>query len=154
MEIQLEKIISRLDIEAYQDILGKEVIGTLGLLGANYLYDEGLYKILKNTFSNEELLKKSTSRNYFIDALRKEEIEILKQNLNLDINDNYWNQVKSIDFKGENLSILFDFFGENLSIDSEILWIQEANILPRYPLYPYQREVLKKIKNVLSTRKK
>ena len=153
MEIQLEKIISRLDIQAYQDILGKEVIGTLSLLGANYLYAEGLYKILKNTFSNEELLKKSTSRNYFIDALRKEEIEILIQNLNLDINDHYWNQVKSIDFKGENLSVLFDFFGENLSIDSEILWVQEANISPTYPLYPYQREVLKKIKNVLSTEK-
>jgi DNA repair protein RadD len=153
MEINLEKVISRLDIEAYQDILGKEVIGTLNLLGANYLYAEGLNKILTNTFSNEELLKNNTSRNYIIDALRKEEVEILQQNLNLNLKDDYWIRIKSIDFKVENLSILFDFFGEKLSEDSLIPWIQETNISPSYPLYPYQREVLKKIKKVLSTEK-
>jgi DNA repair protein RadD len=153
MEINLEKVISRLDIEAYQDILGKEVIGTLSLLGPNYLYSEGLYRILTNTFSNEELLKNKISRNYIIDALRKEEIEILQQNLNLNIKDNYWDEIKSIDFKGENLTVLFDFFDEKLSGDVETEWIQEVNILPTYPLYPYQRQVLKKIKKVLSSEK-
>ncbi|WP_264529251.1 DEAD/DEAH box helicase [Flavobacterium sp. N502540] len=153
MEIQLEKVISRLDIEAYQDILGKEVIGTLSLLGANYLYAEGLNKILSNTFSNEELLTNSTSRNFIIDALRKEEIEILQQNLNLNIKNDYWNRIKSVDYKAENLAILLDFFGEILSEDIVVQWIQEENILPSYPLYPYQREVLKKIKKVLSTEK-
>jgi DNA repair protein RadD len=153
MTIQLEKVISRLDIEAYQDILGKEVIGTLSLLGANYLYAEGLNKILSNTFSNEELLTNSISRNFIIDALRKEEIEILQQKLNLDIKDDLWNRVKSVDYRAENLSILLDFFGEVLSEDISNQWIQEENILPSYPLYPYQREVLKKIKKVLSTEK-
>lgn len=153
MEIQLEKIISRLDIEAYQDILGQEVIGTLDQLGTKYLYEEGLHNILDNTFSNEELLKLTTARNHIIDALRKEEIDVLRQKLGLNISNNYWEQVKSLDFKGENLAVLFHFFGEELSQDIDLQWIQETNISPAYPLYPYQRIVLKKIKKVLSSDK-
>lgn len=151
MEIQLEKVISRLDIESYQDILGQEVIGTLDQLGSNYLYAEGLRNILENTFSNEELLKLTVSRNHIIDALRKEEIDVLQQSLGLNLSDDYWNQVKTVEFKGENLAVLFSFFGEELSQETEVQWIQESNISPAYPLYPYQRAVLKKIKKALSS---
>ena len=69
MEITLEKILSRLDAEAFQDILGEEVIGTLFQMGAEYSYSNGLLKILSNTYSNEGLLKRSISRNYIIDSL-------------------------------------------------------------------------------------
>lgn len=149
MEIQLEKVISRLDIESYQDILGKEVVGTLEQLGEKYTYAEGLCKILQNTFSNEDLLKLAVSRNHIIDALRKEEINILQQNLGLNCSTDSWEVVKKVDFKGENLAVLLDFFGEEISQESEVQWIQEVNVLPKYPLYSYQREVLKKIKKVL-----
>lgn len=153
MEIILEKILTRLDAEAFQDILGKEVIGTLFQMGAEYSYSDGLRKILSNTYSNEELLKNSIARNHIIDSLRKEEIEILCQNMNLTINSDYWNAIKSIDYKGNNLKILFDFFGEDISQEIELDWVQEFSISPNYPLYPYQREVLKKINTVLTSEK-
>ena len=153
MEIILEKIITRLDADAFQDILGKEVIGTLFQMGAEYSYSDGLRKILSNTYSNEELLKNSIARNHIIDSLRREEIEILSQNMNLTINSDYWNTIKCIDYKGNNLKILFDFFEEVISPQLELDWVQEFSISPNYPLYPYQREVLKKINTVLSSEK-
>lgn len=153
MEIILEKIITRLDADAFQDILGKEVIGTLFQMGAEYSYSDGLSKILSNTYSNEELLKNSIARNHIIDSLRREEIEILSQNMNLTINSDYWNTIKCIDYRGNNLKILFDFFGEEISQEIELDWVQEFSISPNYPLYPYQREVLKKINTVLTSEK-
>ena len=153
MEIILEKIITRLDAEAFQDILGKEVIGTLFQMGAEYSYSDGLRKILSNTYSNEELLKNSISRNHIIDSLRKDEIEILSKNMNLTIESDYWDNIKNIDYKSNNLKILFDFFGEKISQEIEHEWIQEFIINPNYPLYPYQRQVLKKINTVLNSNK-
>ena len=153
MEIILEKIITRLDAEAFQDILGKEVIGTLFQMGAEYSYSDGLKKILSNTYSNEELLKNSISRNHIIDSLRKDEIEILSKNMNLTIKSDYWDYIKNIDYKSNNLKILFDFFGEKISHEIEHEWIQEFIINPNYPLYPYQRQVLKKINTVLNSNK-
>ena len=153
MEIILEKIITRLDAEAFQDILGKEVIGTLFQMGAEYSYSDGLKKILSNTYSNEELLKNSISRNHIIDSLRKDEIEILSKNMNLTIKSDYWDYIKNIDYKSNNLKILFDFFGEKISQEIEHEWIQEFIINPNYPLYPYQRQVLKKINTVLNSNK-
>ena len=153
MEIILEKILTRLDAEAFQDILGKEVIGTLFQMGAEYSYSDGLSKILSNTYSNEELLKNSIARNHIIDSLRREEIEILCKNMNLTINSDYWNTLKRIDYKGNNLKILFDFFGEEISQEIELDWVQEFSISPNYPLYPYQRNVLKKINTVLTSEK-
>jgi DNA repair protein RadD len=151
MEIILEKIITRLDAEAFQDILGTEVIGTLFQMGAEYSYSDGLRKILSNTYSNEELLKNSISRNHIIDSLRKDEIEILSKNMNLTIKSDYWDFIKNVDYKSNNLKILFDFFGEEISQEIELEWIQEFTINPNYPLYPYQRQVLKKIKTALNS---
>jgi len=155
MEIVLEKILTRLDAEAFQDILGKEVIGTLFQMGAEYSYSDGLSKILSNTYTKEELLKNTIARNHIIDLLRKDEIEILKQKLNLNLinNNDYWSLVKSVDFRGNNLKILFDFFDEEISIENELNLLQETIISPNYPLYKYQREVLKKINAVLNSEK-
>jgi superfamily II DNA or RNA helicase len=151
--MNLEKILTRLDAEAFQEILGNEVLGTLLQMGTEYSYSDGLSRILSNTFSNEELLKNSVSRNHIIDSLRKHEIEILCNNLNLSNQSNLWDSLKKLDFKGNNLKILFDYFGEEISQDIEIDWIQEFNISPNYPLYSYQRNVLKKINSVLSSDK-
>lgn len=153
MEIILEKIITRLDAEAFQDILGKEVIGTLFQMGAEYSYSDGLRKILSNTYSNEELLKNTISRNHIIDSLRKDEIEILSKKLNLTIKSDYWDYIKNLNYKNDNLKILFDFFGQEISEETELEWKQEFTINPIYPLYPYQRQVLKKINTVLNSNK-
>lgn len=149
MELILDRVLTRLDSDAFQEILGTEVLGTLIQMGTEYTYSDGLQKILKNTFSNEELLKNAISRNHIIDSLREDEINFLCLKLNLNPDSNAWNKVKSLNYTTENLKLLFEFFGEEITQDIEVEWVQEIKIRPNYPLYPYQREVLKKIKSVL-----
>jgi DNA repair protein RadD len=149
----LEKLISRLDEENLQNILGREVIGTLKHLGPEHLYSEGLKKILINTFTNQDLLLSSQSRNSIIDCLRQEEISDLIDHLELEINSNFWEQLKTTRFNDSLMVKLFEFFGEERSVEAEVEWIQEINAEAKYPLYPYQREVLKTINSTLATPK-
>ena len=151
--MQLDKLISRLDEEKLENLLGKEVIGTLKHLGPEYLYSEGLRKILTNTFTNQDLLLELQSRNHIIDCLRPEEIALLIQHLELDIENNFWERLKTARFNEGLIIKLFDFFKEERSIEPEVEWIQELNAEAKYSLYPYQREVLKTIKTTLATPK-
>ena len=98
MNMQLDKLISRLDEENLQNLLGKEVIGTLKHLGPEHLYSEGLREILTNTYTNQDLLLSSKSSNYIIDCLREEEIIELIDHLELEIYSDFWERLKTIKF--------------------------------------------------------
>lgn len=151
--MDIKGILNRLDIEAIQDILGREVIGTLNQMGPQYSYSTGLLKILTNNFSFAELLKNPISRNHIIDALRENEIKVLSENLNISFDHNIWGKIKSIEYKGNSLLKLFNFFEIELINETENEWVSEYIIKPSYPLYPYQRNVLEKINSVLNTEK-
>lgn len=149
----LNKILSRLDADVLQQILGDEVVSTLKLLGPEYLYSEGLYEILTNTFSLQELLYIKKTRNHIIDVLRDEEISSIIDSLGLNIEDNKWEELKRINFNEETLNNLLLFFDLEVYIKDDRKWIQEVNASPNYPLYAYQRSILKKVKKTLSSRK-
>ena len=151
--MEIHKLISRLDEEKLQNLLGKEVIGTLKHLGPEYLYTDGLMKILSNTFTNQELLLNTQSRNHIIDCLRTEEISELINHLELEINSDFWEKLKTTKFNEELMLKLFEFFEEEKIVEPEIEWIQELIVEAKYPLYPYQREVLKTINSTLATAK-
>ncbi|RYX87834.1 DEAD/DEAH box helicase [bacterium] len=151
--IDIKNLITRLDEQAFQNILGKEVIGTLNLLGGKYVYSENLLKVLFNTYSTQELLIKKVSRNYLIDAMSNNEINNLVSLLEVRPIGNIYNYVKEVNFKGEIQEKLFEFFGEKLSKESPLEWISEVSILPKYPLYSYQINVQRKINKYLSTEK-
>lgn len=153
MNMQLDKLISRFDEENLQNLLGKEVIGTLKHLGPEYLYSEGLRDILTNTYTNQDLLLGPQSRNHIIDCLREEEITDLINHLGLKIDSDFWERLKTIKFNDILTVKLFKFFGEKRSVEPELEWIQELNAEAKYPLYPYQREVLKTINSTLATPK-
>lgn len=149
--MKLNKILSRLDSDVLQQILGNDVISTLSLLGPEYLYSEGLYKILTNTFSLQELLINNITRNHIIDVLREDEIFAIVENLELPIRDDFWEGLKNTNFSEELTNRLLRFFDLEIYIKEDVVWIQEVNSKPIYPLYSYQRSILKKVKRTLST---
>lgn len=149
--MNLNKILSRLDSDVLQQILGDEVISTLRHLGSEYLYSEGLNKILLNTFSLQELLMKSNTRGHIIDALRADEITLIIENLELPITTNFWSNLKKTKFNEALINKLLFFFDLEIYVNEEIKWIQEVNAKSNYPLYPYQRDILKKVRKTLST---
>lgn len=149
--MEINNLLSRFDISTYQDILGDEIIGTLKELGANYLYSEQLNKILLNNFSKEELLLNSNSRNKILEVLREEEANRLLTHLNGEEHKDPWKKLFKLKFKGETLKKLFFFFGLNMPIYEKAEWIDELGVTPNYPLYDYQRSVIKKINTVLSS---
>jgi superfamily II DNA or RNA helicase len=151
--MKLNNILSRLDSDVLQKILGDEVINTLSHLGSEYLYSEGLFKILTNTFSFQELLINKTTRNQIIDVLREHEISKLVEDLGLTIKLDFWNNLKSTKFNESLTNKLLVFFELDTYTSEEIQWVQEINARPNYPLYPYQRKILKKVKKTLSTDK-
>ncbi|TXE16844.1 DEAD/DEAH box helicase [Psychroflexus gondwanensis] len=151
--MKLDKILSRLDSDVLQQILGDEVIRTLSLLGPEYSYSQGLHRILTNTYSFQELLINTNTRNYIIDILSEDEILILVGDLELPFKTNLWKELKKTNFNDSLINKLFSFFDLEIYVKKEEEWIQEINAKPNYPLYPYQRSVLKKVKRTLSSEK-
>jgi DNA repair protein RadD len=149
--MNITSILSRLDEEAYQQILGKEVIGTLRTLDRTYLYSESLRKILINTFTHQELLFNSTSRNILTNALSPQEAKELVEALGLTAASDIYKQLTELNFKGEVLNRLFNFFGETLSIEEQTEWISSLTSSAGYPLNSYQRDVLRKLKSFLAS---
>lgn len=151
--MKLNKILSRLDSDVLQQILGDEVVKTLKLLGSEYLYSDGLYKILTNTFSLQELLVVENTRNYIIDALREDEIIEIIDLLRLDIENNRWDELKNINFNEDKINDLLSFFDLDVYTKEEETWIDNIQANSNYPLYNYQRSVLKKVKKTLFSKK-
>ena len=149
--MNLNSLISRFDVEIYQQVLGNEIIGTLKELGNKYLYAAELNKILNNNYSLEELLLNPiTRRNVFL-VMKRNEVEDLIAYLEIEIHSDPWKTIESVTFKGVYLEKLFDFF--NLVIPDVVgdEWIGRHKINPEYPLYNYQNSVLLKIQRVLKT---
>ena len=148
--MNIKTLITRVDDASFQEILGKEIVGTLGLLGGKYIKGENLLKVLFNTFSNQELLIKKLSRDYLIDALNVDEITALAILLGVDPkSNNIFSDIKGLTFKGDLLDRFFSFFNETISKETPLEWVSEIAVLPHYPIYPYQIKVQRKVDNYL-----
>jgi superfamily II DNA or RNA helicase len=95
----------------------------------------------------------TNTRNYIIDILSEDEILILVGDLELPFKTNLWKELKKTNFNDSLINKLFSFFDLEIYVKKEEEWIQEINAKPNYPLYPYQRSVLKKVKRTLSSEK-
>ena len=149
--MNINSILSRLDEEAYQQILGREVIGTLKTLDTSYLYAENLRKVLTNTYSHQDLLLNKTSRTILINALSPEEAKQLTEKLGLPISGDRYIQLNGTVFKGPSLEGLFEFFDETLTVEEQIEWVSSLNVAAGYPLYSYQRTVLQQLKGYIGS---
>ncbi len=149
MILNLDNIVSRFDTDIFQALLGDDVISILNKLDSKHLYSAAIVKVLKNSFSNEELLKNKKSRDFIIDSLKKDEVKLLAERFN--IKSDYYTELKKLNYSKTNTQILFDAFDEVISEKEVLQWIQEENVESLYPLYSYQRNVLGKIKSILET---
>jgi DNA repair protein RadD len=147
--MKIINLISRLDDEAFQNILGKEVIGTLNFFNTKYLYTDNLHKILTNTFSNEELLCNYQARKCILLSMHADEIEALGSKLGVDIKGNIYDFLTGLNYKGDLLKRLFEFFEEKVSVKEISEFVSAEEIAPNYPLYPYQSDVLNRLKHFL-----
>lgn len=148
--MDLGLVISRFDEECFQDILGKEIIGTLRLLGSKYLYSENLNKILQNSYSNAELISNKEPRDLIIDSLKMSEAEELYKRFSSEPSTNVYFALKSIRYKGTNLQKIAAFFETELPEKQKLEFIPTEEIVPVYPLYDYQRNVLERMDSFLS----
>jgi DNA repair protein RadD len=151
--MNLDKLISRFDVEIYQSILGNEIIGTLKELGSEYLYTAQLNSILNNTYSTGELLLNSTFRKSLFQSMKKQEIENLNLHLGVNNQDDPWKAIENITFKGLYLEKLFEFFHIEIPEENISEWIGSHKVNPEYALYNYQNKVLFKIDMTLKTSK-
>lgn len=151
--MRIDGLLTRLDEEAFQNILGKEVIGTLNLLGGSFIYTDNLLKVLSNTYPNQELLLNKVSRDYLFDVMNSAEITSISTFLGLTAGANIYETLKNQNYKGELLVKLFLFFEEELVQEPIEEWNSVTEATCNYPLYSYQREVLKKVQFYLSTDK-
>jgi DNA repair protein RadD len=149
--MNLNSLISRFDVEIYQQVLGNEIIGTLKELGTKYLYAAELNKILHNNYSLEDLLLNPITRGNVFLVMKRNELEDLIAYLEIEFHSDPWKTIESVTFKGVYLEKLFNFF--NLIIPDVIgdEWIGRHKINPEYPLYNYQNSVLLNIQRVLKT---
>lgn len=153
IKMKIDDLITRFDEDTLQEILGKEVIGTLNALGTQYIYSESLLRVLKNTFSNEELLLNKKSRDHVIDILNQQESKDLCNYLSLTETKDRYQSLKEQNFKGEYLEKLFSFFEEEKSKEEPIEFVFERNVSTQYPLYPYQKKILKTAQQFLNSEK-
>lgn len=151
--MKIDDLITRFDEDTLQKILGKEVIGTLNVLGAKYVYSESLLRVLKNTYSNEELLLNKNFRNHLIDVLTIQESDDLCSHLSIIGTDDNYELLKGQKFKGEQLEKLFYFFEEEQSKEAPLEFVFESTVSSQYPLYPYQKAILKEAQQYLTGEK-
>ncbi|MHC5354700.1 DEAD/DEAH box helicase [Myroides sp. LJL115] len=149
MILNLDNIVSRFDTDIFQVLLGEDVVSILNKIDSKHLYSASIVRVLKNSFSNEELLRNKTSRDFIIDSLKESEVKALGEKFN--IKSNYYVGLKELKYNKENIEILFVSFDEAISEKEIVKWNLEDNIEPLYPLYPYQRNVLGKVKRILET---
>ncbi|MFD0764532.1 DEAD/DEAH box helicase [Mucilaginibacter lutimaris] len=149
--MNITDVLSNLEESAYQEMLGKEVIGTLKTLDSSYLYPENLRKVLINTFTHQALLINKVSRDIIINSLSLNEAYELGKQFNLPETNDVFEKLTAINFKGTSLEKLFEFFGEIIIPDVQPDWVASTNVQVGYPLYYYQRDVLRKLKTFLTS---
>jgi len=147
--MNLDTIFSRFDEECYQDILGKEIVGTLRLLGSEYLYSDNLFKILKNSVSNAELISNKISRDIIIDTLKITEIKELYTLYFSKPSRDLYDSLKGLKYGKANLKKLAQFFEIELPEKEKIDFKSVEEIVPNYPLYDYQRNVIDRMEQYL-----
>jgi superfamily II DNA or RNA helicase len=150
--MRFDQLLSRLDVHAYQLILGDDVVGTLNKLDSKYLYKSELNRVLTNTYTPFELLTNSKFRGYLLSLLRDDEARSLIKELGKSTSLDPWIFFDTYKFTKEDINTIFVFFDLPILIeDSKQPWINSHLAEPCYSLYPYQRAILNKINNLLES---
>ncbi|WP_299708411.1 DEAD/DEAH box helicase [uncultured Pontibacter sp.] len=151
--MDFQKLITRLDEEFVQTIVGKDVLSILNILDPNLSRLQKLQEVLLTIYSPLELIQDKDIRNLFIDVLKVEEIKDLSNKLGVNFDDNVYSNLKKINYnKDYEKSILYEFLGINLPEKEKPLELEyKENISCNYPLFLHQREALTEVSTKLYT---
>lgn len=151
--MKLDVVYNRFDDEVFQQILSKELISTLRLIDSKKIYHDDLFKILKSTYSDYELLQSKFTRDLIIDVLHPSEVIILVGlfDLNLDKSQSQFDFLKNINYNSNNLKKLYLFFElpELEKIENKIEYSKLVS--PNYKLFSYQNNVLLDVDKYLNS---
>jgi len=152
VSINFDQLLSRLDEETVQDILGKSTIELITLLDPNYNSPSKLKDLLVNIHGADGILLSKEIRNKIYDVLPLEEAEDLVNQLPASGPDPYqalksYNPQRGSSQEEE----LFEFFGlEQPSVKKKVQRPSEENVYPERALYFYQKDALERLKDKLS----
>jgi DNA repair protein RadD len=151
--MNFESILSRCDIENYQNFLGADIIGTLGQLDSKYLYAKELDRVLLNSYSPYQLLSNPDFRSAIFLLLRESEAVDLLNALGKQVKSDPWETLNKTKFDKADLKKVLAFFEVEVPVEPiKENWVDSEVISPGYGLYPYQRSIIVKIDKVMRTR--
>lgn len=152
-----QNLISRIDDQTLQDLLGRSVINLLLSLDPKLASPVQLQKILLGLYSPATLLTTKNTRNKLLDFLRPNEAQNLCQLLGLSTNENVYEKLKttSISKNSKREEFLLNYFETKIPIQEEIIFTPETrNAEAKYSLFAHQRTAVRKIKEKLNSGKR
>ena len=153
--MKLEILLSRVDVDFFQDILGQNQLKLLNLTSQKPLKISELRTIALSFYTEADILRKKEYRNSLFDYLNQFEAESLSSYLGLKAKDlNYYSVLLKTNFQKESKKekLLFSFFEIEQPKDIEFdLKPDSEEVVPQYALFSHQIDVSQKIIKVLDS---
>lgn len=142
--MKFEHLITRLNEEIIQKIVGKPAIQILNSLNTDLTRISRLQRVLLNIYSPVEFLENKEFRNEFIDILKVPEAEALCSSLGKKIEGDVYSTLKSVRFNSESdWKKLLDFFEIVVEeVQNEYQFIAAKEAEANYPLFKHQRKAV------------
>lgn len=152
-----QHLISRIDDQTLQELLGSSVINLLISLDPKLANPTQLQKILLGLYSPATLLTTKNTRSKLLDFLRTNEANILCQLLGLPANGNVYAELKNttITKNSKREEILLNFFETRIPVQEEVEFTPETRFADaNYALFSHQRTAVRKVHEKLNTGKR
>ena len=150
--MKFKNLLSRLDRNTLQELLGSGTVRLLQLLDPSLTTSDRLREILLNLHSPESLLLSKESRDRLFEFLSPKEAEILAIILSAPEDENDYLALQQIKVRrgSENERTLFDFFELIVPAQEEVEEVLSSEqIAPQYALFAHQRQAAKQVKQYL-----
>ena len=155
--LKFDDLLSRADDETLQAILGSAVIRLLKLLDSSFTSPTRLREILVDLHPPASLLVSEEYRNLLIELLRPKQAEALAIILDLPSHADDFKALREAKIRcgSDRERALFQFFELPIpTIEPASEHPQPEFLLPKYPLFPHQRNAVHKVKQHLQTEPK
>jgi superfamily II DNA or RNA helicase len=145
--MKLSDLISRLDVEALQELLGKPTVNLINQLEQQKFSTTKLKQVLQDMYSETDLITNKNTRRILFDLLKETEVKNLLSLLNQSLDNDVYMQLKAINITPNNKIIFYGYF-EIVGNKTEYIKLPNMEIIEaKYPLFDYQvRASIKTIK--------
>lgn len=152
-----ENLVSRIDDQTLQNLLGSSVINLLTLLDPKLANPSQLQKILLGLYSPASLLTTKSSRQKLLEFLKENEAINLCQILGLRVEGDVYEKLNNLAVtkNSKKEEDLLTFFETKLPLREETEFTPETRITEvNYALFPHQRTAARRVQEKLEKRKR